>query len=240
MSRCSERRWIDAHFAGRNSADHEHAMHEHLAGCAACRGYYNRIAIAARVDPASLSLEDRIGSGLGFAPRRRRLALFWRRLFPALLAPALAAAALLFYFHPAKPTITAKGGPRLSIFARRADRVFGVRDGGTLRAGDRLRFVVSGAGHPFVLIASVDGAGRASIYYPPRSDASASLAKGSNELPGSVELDDVLGSERLYAVFSDSPMRAADVLRALSGAPTDAASSLPADTLTFHFTKEAR
>jgi hypothetical protein len=120
--------------------------------------------------------------------------------------------------RPVEPNILAKGGFALQVVARRADRVFAVREGARLRARDTLRFVITSATHPYLMVASIDGAGQPDIYYPYAGDRSARLDDVTSriELPGAVELDDAHGPERLFALASDAPLAAADVRAALT------------------------
>jgi hypothetical protein len=58
-------------------------------------------------------------------------------------------------------------------------------------------------------------------------------------VPGSVELDEVVGPERLVAVFSDSPVRADQVKAALDADPTSP--KLPgAKVVSWEFVKQRR
>jgi hypothetical protein len=110
------------------------------------------------------------------------------------------------------PELAIKGGPSLQVYALRDRRVFRISDGDVLAAGDEIRFAVNPAGAGYVLIASVDGRGHATIYVP--YDGKSSVAvdpRGRTELPGSIVLDDATGPERVFAVFSTSPISAADV-----------------------------
>jgi hypothetical protein len=194
-------------------SDGERAAAEaHLIGCAACRAEREAAAALRRrfddeVLPRTIARVTR--------PRRR-----WWRLAPLVLAPALAVAALLLYLRPSPPTpppeLAYKGGPALTVYARRGEQVFVVHDGETLRPGDELRFVVTAAGQGYVLVVSLDGAGQASVYHPFAGSRSVAVGAGRVELPGSVKLDRALGRERLYALFSTQPLDAADVLARLA------------------------
>lgn len=113
------------------------------------------------------------------------------------------------------PSVTAKGGagrPTFAAVAQQDKRVFAVVTGAALRPGDRLRFVLDPGPHRFALIASVDGAGRTSIYYPFGGTASAAVTPHQRlEIPGSIVLDDAPGPERVYALYSDRPLTATAV-----------------------------
>jgi hypothetical protein len=111
--------------------------------------------------------------------------------------------------------VTVKGGrPACEVFARRAGRIFAVKDGSALTPGDEIRFVVRPAGYRHVLVASVDAAAVATVYAPYGAERSLRLPSATDraELPGSVRLDTTPGPERLYCLFSQRPIDAAPVL----------------------------
>jgi hypothetical protein len=211
---------------GLSAADRAQAE-AHLQDCARCRA--EREAAAQLRQRFS---EHVLPRTLARVTQRRRW-VGWKWM-PVLLAPALAAAALLFYLRPqGEPEYAFKGGPALTVYARHGDRVWKLRDGQKLQPGDELRFVVAPAGHRYVLVASLDGAGQASIYYPFGGERSAAVASGA-ELPGSIKLDETLGRERLFALFSDEPLSTADVLRQLKADPAH----LPATVVELGFEKQ--
>jgi len=161
----------------------------------------------------------------------------WERLRPpwTLAVPAVAVA-LLVLVVAQWPTpdddlyIGVKGGPRLQIVALRGEAQFRVDEGTRLRPGDRIRFRVDPGQARYLVIASKDGAGRGSVYF------SGEVQPGLQDLPGSIELDAALGPEHLHALFSDQPLDADSIRRALeSGAPLPRTSA----ELTRTFIKEA-
>jgi hypothetical protein len=125
------------------------------------------------------------------------------------------------------------------VFARRGDRapdgsgpVVRVADGARLAAGDALRFVLDPTGLPYVLIASVDGAGQVSIYFPFHGEASARVdGRTSVSVPGSIVLDEAPGPERLYVIYSERPIEARAVRHVLA---RTAAGGAPAIRSTVH------
>ena len=108
------------------------------------------------------------------------------------------------------PYVGIKGGPGIEVVAQRGEQQFPVKGGTQLRPGDKLRFLVTPAGSKYALIASKDGQGAFTVYWPFGAAESGALPQG-RELPGSVELDAALGPERILAVFSDAPVKAEDV-----------------------------
>jgi hypothetical protein len=176
----------------------------HLAACAACRGDADDAA-ALRAQFASSALSRQV-------PARATK----RRVWVWLAAPMLAAAAaiLIVATRPRHPddTLGIKGDATWQVVANRGGDTFAVADGTQLRAGDRIRFVIIPNGARFVLVASIDGSGTASIYYPYAGSESAEVSGARVELPGSIVLDAAPGPERLFAVLSDRPV-AADTVR---------------------------
>lgn len=169
----------------------------------------------------------------------------WLRQRWALALPAVGLAAAAVLLVVLAPPAVDEGyvgvkGPlgRFEVVASRGPDQFAVKSGTVLRPGDRIRFVVEPGDARYVLIASKDGAGQVTIYYPYAGAASAAVGEGRQELPGSIELDEALGRERVVAVFSDVPIRSDEVRRALeASAPV----SVPgASVRTLELVKEAK
>ena len=198
------------HFAGEERA----TAQAHIDGCARCSADLE----LARAACATFTREVLPRTVAKLA----RPAPWWRRLGPALLVPMLAAAALAVWFvrRPdavvaPEPDIQVKGAVTFQVFARRGEQVIAVHDGTRLAAGDQIRFVVGARGLGFLLIASVDGAGSTTVYYPYGGARSGPVAPTPTELPGSVVLDAAPGPERVFALFSAEPLEAAQVTRLL-------------------------
>jgi hypothetical protein len=108
------------------------------------------------------------------------------------------------------PALAVKGSGALRMYARRDGRVFLVGAATVLRPGDQIRFAVQSGGARYVLIASLDGAGQANVYYPSRPIDDQPSA-GWQLLPDSIVLDQAPGPERVFAVFSPVPVDQAAV-----------------------------
>lgn len=154
--------------------------------------------------------------------RRRRSRTGRLRLAIPLLAAAAAAVVLIVAGRRGREpsgsapsvALAMKGVGAMHVFARRAGKVFPVHDGATLVAGDAIRFFIDSSEFSHVLVASVDGAGKANIYYPYGGARSARLAPGRRlDVPGSILLDRAPGPERLFAIFSREPL-SGDAVRA--------------------------
>ena len=184
--------------------DSEARVHAHLACCASCR------------EAAQVAAELRQRFTVHVLPRgvpaRRRQRRSW------LLIPALAAVLLAIGWR-SRPAPVAelgiKGAASWQVFANHDGRVFPVHDGTTLAAGDRIRFAVTPAGARYLLIASIDGLGAATIYYPYDGAQSAIIEGDRVEPAGSIELDAAPGPERIYALLSDQRIAADTVIEQL-------------------------
>jgi hypothetical protein len=152
------------------------------------------------------------------APRRR--AIWW--LMPPLLVAAIAAV-LLIPRAPEPSELGIKGAATFQTYASRGERVMSVHDGVSLQPGDRIRFVVKAAASQHLVIASIDAAGNATIYFPYNGRASVKLPDVPvHEVPGSVILDGTLGPERVFALVARTPISVEPVLSALRRIGPDA------------------
>jgi hypothetical protein len=151
------------------------------------------------------------------AGRRRRPSAFrWLTLGAALAAGVAVVLLVLARPRDEGPALAVKGGPGWHVYARRGERVFAVGEGARLASGDQLRFALEPAGLPYLLLASVDGDGKVSVYYPYEGDQSGRLPSEMRiELPDSIRLDDAVGPERVFALLSHTPLPAAPVRLAL-------------------------
>jgi hypothetical protein len=209
---CASDLRLDRLNAGELSPEVERATRDHLTGCALCARRMVEIERArdafARTRPP---LRARPVSG---RPR-------WRRWAPA--AAALAAAAVLVLWLATDATVApgnrTKGPGSLTLFVRRAGGIEPAGPDQVVRPGESLGFTVSLREPRHVAVLSVDGARRASIYFPAGPTA-ARLGPGQDlVLPGSVVLDDVLGDEVLYGLLCEHGLELEPVRAALAAAP---------------------
>jgi hypothetical protein len=200
------------------SAEDAKAM-AHLSTCPGCRGEWEE-----RLEHKSHFLQSVLPRQLAAMESRHKKfdLLGWWQFFVPVTAVAVAIAAVIVVrTGGAARDLGIKGGPALEVFAKRGDVVFAVKPGVKVAAGDRLRFVVEGARTRYLLIASIDGAARVCQLFPaPASKAdSEAIEAGRNELPGSVELDDAPGPERVYAFFTEAPIMFSAAEAAIRAAP---------------------
>jgi hypothetical protein len=142
-----------------------------------------------------------------------------RRAFVLGIPFGLAAACAFAFLARSGPSRTssylaAKGTAALEIHCRRGGRTFPLRLEDPVEPGDELRFVprpASSAVH-FVQVASIDGTGRFTPFYPSSSAASSiPLPSPGQALDGSIRLDSAPGPERLIFVFSPEPLSVSQV-----------------------------
>lgn len=209
------------------SDDEQQRIERHLADCQRCR--VDQEGYAADARRFSQEVLARAVSLLPQASQESFLHRLFRRRVVWVLAPAVMAAFALVVAHGKRvepgrgeegstaADVRIKGGePTLRSFARRMQHVFAVHDGMELHAGDELRFVVDSPALPFLLLVSVDGAGRINVYFPYDGSQSGTIATGKpTELPGSIVLDNAPGPERIFALYSKTPLLRADLESAL-------------------------
>ena len=217
---------LDALAADKLAGEEAAGARAHVATCERCRED-----LAAAEAARSYFTRDVLPRTLGTVARRRRR---WWAFAPAVLVPALAVIALVIWQRRGdapvvvEDEIRMKGGLAFQIFANRGGEVIAVRDGARLAAGDQIRFVVGSGGPSFLLVASIDGAGTATVYYPYGGDRSGPATREPSELPGSIVLDTAPGPERVFALVSAEPLDAAVVKQALLAIGTRGAGAIRA------------
>jgi hypothetical protein len=233
LSHDVSRRAIDAHFVGRAVPELEAAMRAHTLRCVACRRYYDRRLILARLDPAAPPAKARIAQGLGLeigAQRSTTGAVRWA----ALAVPAMVAVFLIARpnrIAPPAPTDASEGAyvarsanaaaatnPELWIYRVGSDGHPRLAQG-EAKAADELAFAYANpAGKPFVLVFGVDEHRHVYWFHPawlpgqaPPSAVAAAPGPGPHELREAIR--PALDGRRLVvrALFADRPLQARDI-----------------------------
>ncbi|MBN2362035.1 MAG: zf-HC2 domain-containing protein [Deltaproteobacteria bacterium] len=135
------------------------------------------------------------------------LARWWRSLrWPAALTAAAAATALVALWVVSGPDdgVRLKGGQAtIGFLVKQGDQIRRGSDGEPLTAGDRIQFLVrADARARAMVLVGIDGRGAVTVY---GAESLTEQTKGEPEvrlLPESVILDDAIGPERFFAVFS--------------------------------------
>jgi hypothetical protein len=190
---------------GRASGDEVRQVDDHARDCLRCKTELEGARAArSRFDRQVFSRTlPRIEERFAGRPRRWFVAL-------GLVTATLGAAAVLVLVRPRpgpgtspeEPAFSVKGSGALKLYGRRNGHVFPVEAATVLHPGDQLRFAVQSDGARFVLIASIDGRGQASIYVP-STPIGRDAGVGWGLVGDSIVLDDAPGPERVFAVFSN-------------------------------------
>lgn len=196
--------------AGELGLEDRKAIECHIVSCNECKELLNELKVKEEEFKARLPF-TRFAAELEARGARQQTLSLWDRLrlwWPAPLAAGLLAAAALVIFVVPRPGTDSgtrvKGAPaQLSFLVRDKDSVHPGGHGEQLREGDRIQFLVRPAtdSRAMVLV-GVDGKGDVTVYeaidYRTRPKGDAALAP----LPRSIVLDDSVGPERFFAVFS--------------------------------------
>jgi len=192
----------------------------HVAECPHCRK-----AVASLNANASAYESDQARQWISIERKLRETATErhpWFRLAVHRLLPAVGAAAVVtivvyaMVFRSIDP-IRFKGALSCEVIAKRGENQFRVSQGAMLQPEDALRFIVTTDQKGYMLIFSVDAMKSVTSYYPDQG-REARLepvwlpAAGRHVMPGSVVLDDSLGEEDFYMVFSDRIFNVSEVL----------------------------
>lgn len=189
------------------------AVGEHLSRCATCQARQRQRS----ADRSAFASRPDLGAFAEATWRRTRDGAPRARLRPRIVAAggllsAAAAVMLLLVRAPRGGDLRAKGGLRLELFVKHPDgTVASMLPDGTAAPGDRLRFRIGAAREGYVGIVSVDGARDVTGYLPAAGPLPA-VDLGTHLLDGAVELDAVLGRERLFAFLCAEPLDAATVV----------------------------
>lgn len=192
----------------------------HVGECQRCASILSDIsesrALLLGSDPSAAS--ERAARIIMETLRLRRSRRRWLRyLAPVLLVPA--AAALLLFVRPAPTSHSGevKGRIIMETYCKRGGKVFPVADGGEVFPGDQLRFAYTQDRPGYLLVFGVDDAGTIFPYYEEnRLVGMPVLAGGRVFLPGAVELDAHKGWERIYSIWTESPLTDAAVRSAVA------------------------
>jgi len=197
---------------------------DHLARCAACARRRDEIE-ASRAeflrDPPPLRLAGRPAGS-------RRRAARWAAPVAGALALAAGAVVVVHGFPLASgpeapvasaPDVRLKGGSRIGFYVSRNGSVSLGGPGERVAPGDALRFVYSATEPCYLAVLSVDGARKASVYFPQGPAAVRVDAGRDVPLPTSTVLDGTLGHEALYGVFCSTAIDLEPVRAALEARP---------------------
>jgi hypothetical protein len=212
---------LEAHFAGRTTADEDRQMWRHLPGCAECRARYRALTLLESLEPEG---EDQARARMGralFAPRPARKVV-WGGAFVAAAAAAAATVLVVAWprdeFRPRggeAPALPSAARPALEIFRFTPGASAGERVGSVIRAGDGLAFgyvnpPAVAATHLAVFVA--EPGGRLHWFWPawkqPQTNPTAVPIRMSDtliELPEEIRHELRPGPLTLHALFARRP-----------------------------------
>lgn len=125
-----------------------------------------------------------------------------------------------------------KGSAHIDFFIKRGEQVTPGASGDTVHPGDLLRFTYTSRQNAQLALINIDRQ-RATVYYPSEGETSAPVTQGEKRaLDFSVELDQQLGTERIYAVFCREPFQLVDVIQSLTGPQPNPPDDCTLDTIT--------
>lgn len=181
----------------------------HVASCTECRVRWaerraERDAFAREAPPLALRAP---------APRPKR------RWISAAAALGVVAAAVLLHIRSEDGERTKGGTWQLGFYVKHASVVRQGASGERVEPGDAVEFVYSARDPRYIAVLSVDGAGRASVYYPASGSARREPPGAGVALPLSTVLDDTLGEETLYGVACREPFDIEALRRGLEDDP---------------------
>jgi len=206
------------------ASEQERRIIDHVAGCPACRAHQAALAASEQPRQDTEQIWARATDAGREEPGSRRRGRLWQGTALA----AAAAAVALFAFRDKTPDVLAKGVAwQLGVIAKAHDgRVTHVDSGAVLAPGDRLRFQVATSrptGH--IALVMLDSAGKVSRLAPVGTSSLAVPGGKRVLLDETVELDGVLGRERIVLVGCDRPIPVEEVVasaeRALAAAGGD-------------------
>jgi hypothetical protein len=202
---------LDQFVLGRTSD----ALAHHLQACAQCRSY---------VDGQRRELPLPAWLGTIPAPSSKAVLWFqrWRSKYFVVLAPALAAASLVFMIRGwsgrlDRGGVAEKGGPAVSAFVKHGERVFRWDGRSPIAAGDSLRLAVAGAGYRFISVAALT----ADAHFGKLLFEGAAHETGTTPLPVSWRVDREGAAERISVIVSPMPVSAEEHRRLLDGPEVD-------------------
>jgi hypothetical protein len=217
---------LDRRLAGELEGSELAALDRHLESCLACA---SRLAQDEAFRERFQASPPPLRRGPAAGPVQGRPATLSRRRQTVAGALALAAAGLALAWGLPRldrpdPGSRLKGNPRLEFFVQRSGQVQRGKPGDVLAPGARVQFAYSHSGRFWLAVLSLDGAGKASIYFPD-GDVAAEMPGGSNQaLPVSTVLDEALGTERIYGLFCDAPVALGPIREMLARGQTEPSS----------------
>lgn len=201
-----------SYVAGDLSDNRMSALDRHLRHCSECRR-----SVSEMKKEQSEFLESY--PEVPMAKKKTGTILRFRALTPLLSVAAVLVVALgLARFLPRQPETAwrTKGSTSLALYVSDSTGKPSVRDDSVFFPGERIQFSYSCGKERYLILASIDEKGNVSVFYPTSGDHSMLLEPGSDlPLPHSIRLDDYIGVERYFALFSREPRNVQSVVESM-------------------------
>lgn len=197
---------VDALLLGGLSADALDVAKAHVATCARCEARTRtlRETYAAEALPALPALSA-LSARSEVAPNPTSNVVSLRRWVGGVTsALALAACVLLLLrsdrAQDTTDTVRMKGGDKVAFFVEHKGKLRAGYANERVEPGDKLQFAYSARQPVHVVVLSLDGARKVSLYVDDAGELPATTGNDVRTLATSVLLDDVLGSERIWGL----------------------------------------
>lgn len=214
---------IDEMLAGELQDSQRKRCEQHLKSCHGCMNRQTELERSAQELSARIPTWQTIAQQNSPKPSLRTSWLRYLRPAFAFGGPLLVAAAVLLFWNTRDDSSSqdgyrSKGGPSLGYYIKTAEGAIVGGQDEKLRANDSVRFSYTSAHDAYLLILSRDSTKQISVYHA-NQELAAYVASGSDDLDGSVILDDVLGLESIYGFFCSKAARVDDAVGAITSSP---------------------
>jgi hypothetical protein len=215
---------LDRRLGGELTTDEEARAREHVTSCPRCEQRWvarrkEHEAFGHEAPPFAAVVARAKARPRTARPRRPQ----WLAAAVGLMAASAAVAAIAR--RPAdRPDDTRLKGDawRIGFYVNHAGTVRAGGSGERLEPGDALRFTYRALDARYVAVLSIDGAKRASMYFPASGPPSLEPPGVDVALPLSTVLDGTLGDETIYGIGCPAPFDGEALRRALESSPEKA------------------
>jgi hypothetical protein len=178
----------------------------HVRACPSCRSYVDTFRSQNAAFLRSHPYEE-METGAAQAPFRS-----WRIYGIAASIVVLLTAGYFFHQRETMPSSRIKGAAGLTLYVKNARGEIEMRNEQVYSTGERIQFSYSCGSRNKFLLLSIDATGAITHYYPFRGDSSEVLEPGQDiPLPHSIILDEYIGREIFFGVFSETKLHAARI-----------------------------
>jgi hypothetical protein len=199
---------FDAWFAGELSVEAVGEAQAHIAACSRCQ---QRQAMLSAEREAFIAASHHTRLPWRTIPMKRK---YWAVAGALATAAISAAAVVALYVRPQateiEQPVRLKGAAHIGFFVQRGDKSERAMPLYTVHPKDRVRFVYTSLRPAYLAIYGLDAHGKASVYFPAGQRAERVSAGSDVVLGSAVELDEVLGTEKVFALFCEAEFQVAD------------------------------